>query len=76
MTAQTLAEALKALEGIYNEIAKPIGYSKPAFATDSGSHQIGAFLQKQQERGTELSVKLLFFELEVQKADEAIISRC
>ncbi len=75
LTARTLAGALRELEGIYNEVAKPMGYSNLLFSTDSSSHQIGAFLQKQQERGTELSVKLLFFDLELQKADGALIDR-
>src|SRR5579862_1517786 len=75
LSTETLLSALHDLESIYNEVAKPIGYSHLLFATDSGDHAVGAFMQKQQERGTELSVKLLFFDLELQKADEKIVSR-
>jgi oligoendopeptidase F len=74
LTPETLASSLVALESIYNEMAKPIGYSNLLFATDSSNHAFGAFMQKQQERGTELSVKLLFFELELQKASEQIVA--
>jgi oligoendopeptidase F len=75
LDAETLASAIRDIEAIYNEVAKPMGYSHLLFATDSGDPKIGAFMQKQRERGTELSVKTMFFELELQKADEALINR-
>lgn len=73
LTAETLASALRDLEAIHNEVAKPIGYSHLLFSTDSGDHRTGAFMQRQHERGTELSVKLLFFDLELQGADESVV---
>ncbi|HWD39169.1 MAG TPA: M3 family oligoendopeptidase [Fimbriimonas sp.] len=75
LTADLLAASLAELEAIYNEVAKPMGYSNLLFSTDSADPAIGAFLQKQRERGTELNVKLMFYELELQAADEALISR-
>jgi oligoendopeptidase F len=74
LTPGVLSDALADLEAIYNEVAKPIGFSHLLFATDSGDPVIGSFMQKQQERGTELNVTLLFFELELQKADEKVVS--
>jgi oligoendopeptidase F len=73
LTAATLAEALKAFELLYNEVGKPMGYSGLFFATDSADPKVGAFLQKQREKGTELSVKLMFFELELQAASGDLI---
>lgn len=73
LTAETLVEAIQALEAIYNEVTKPMGFSHLLFATDSASPQIGAFMQKQQEKGTELSVKTMFFELELQAAAAEVI---
>ncbi len=63
-----LEEAIARLEAIYQTLAKPIGYAGLRHATDSGNAEIGAFYQAQVERSTALSVKLMFFELELQKA--------
>jgi oligoendopeptidase F len=73
LTPELLAEALQGLEGLYNEVAKPLCYSNLLFATDSASPAVGAFLQKQREKATELSVLLLFFDLELQAVNEEII---
>jgi oligoendopeptidase F len=74
LTASFLAQAIGELESLYNEVAKPLNYSSLLFATDSASPAIGAFMQKQREKATGLSVLLLFFDLELQAADEAIIA--
>jgi oligoendopeptidase F len=68
LAAPLLAEALKQYERIYNEMSKPIGFAHLLFAANTGDAAIGAFLQAQRERSTALSVKLLFFELELQAA--------
>ena len=73
LTSEILASSISDLEEIYNEVAKPVGYSHLLFSTDTGDPAVGSFMQKQQERGTELNVKLLFFELELQKAASAVI---
>ena len=73
LTAATLASAVSELEALYSEISKPIGYSSLLFATDSGDPKIGAFMQKQRERSTELSITIMFFELELQAASSEII---
>jgi len=75
LTAETLRDAIMAIEAIYNEVAKPMGYSNLVFSTDSGDPKTGAFLQKQREKGTALSVKTMFFELELQAANAEIIER-
>lgn len=69
LTPDELTEAIAALEAIYVTVAKPLGYAGLLLAADSATAAIGAFYQAQQERGTGLSVKLLFFELELQKAE-------
>lgn len=73
LTAATLAGSIRELEAISNEIAKPLSYANLLFSTDSANAQIGAFMQKQRELATELSVLTLFAELELQKVDAAII---
>lgn len=73
LSAATLLEALQEIEAISVMVSKPMDYSQLVFSTDSTDPKVGAFMQKQRERGTELSVRLLFFELELQAAPEAAI---
>ncbi len=75
LTADTLVAALKELESLSSEIAKPMSFAHLMFSVNSADPKIGAFMQKQREKGTELSVKLLFFELELQKASAEVIDR-
>lgn len=75
LTSEILLAALTEIESIYNEVAKPMGYSGLLFSTDSADPKIGAFMQKQREKGTELSVKVMFFELELQAAEESVLSK-
>ena len=73
LTAATLAEALTELEAITVLIVKPITYANLVFAADVSKPENGAFMQDQTERATELQVKLMFFELELQAAPASII---
>jgi oligoendopeptidase F len=75
LDAATLAAAIRDIEALYNEVAKPMGYASLLFSTDTGDPAVGAFMQKQREKGTSLSVKTMFFELELQAADAAIVDR-
>lgn len=75
LTAQTLADALREIEDIANESTKPAGYAQLLFAVDAASPQVGAFMQKQMENSSELSVLVMFFELELQGASEDVIGR-
>src|SRR5438270_159315 len=52
LTAQTLAEGLKEIEGIAQESAKPMNFAHLLFACDTSDPQLGAFLQKQMEKAT------------------------
>jgi oligoendopeptidase F len=75
LDAATLVEGLREAEKIAQEAAKPVGYSHLVFACDTGDPKNGAFMQKQMERSSELSVKLMFFQLELQAAPEETIER-
>lgn len=68
--ADELAEAIREVEGIAQEASKPMNFAELRFAADTSDPALGAFLQKQREKATELNVKLLFFELELQAANE------
>lgn len=75
LTASTLARALTEYEALANEVAKPMGFAQLLFAADTSDPKLGAFMQKQMERGTELNVKLMFFDLELMAASEETIAR-
>ena len=65
LTAQTLSAALHEYEDIQQEASKPSAYASLLFATDTGDPARGAFLQKMRERGSQLALPLLFFDLEL-----------
>lgn len=73
LDAEGLAQALRDLEAITNEASKPITYANLLFAGNTADPKLGAFLQKQTETSSSLSIKLMFFELELQQVPEATI---
>jgi oligoendopeptidase F len=73
LTAKTLYEAILEFEAIHNELAKPLNYASLLFSTNTADPKLGAFLQAQKERATEINVKLVFFELDLQALPEDII---
>jgi oligoendopeptidase F len=75
LDAKTLAEAMREIEALAQEAGKPLTYSHLLYEADSSDPKLGAFFQKQMEKSTELSVLLMFFELELQAAPEATIRR-
>jgi len=75
LSPATLATALKELEDLVAQASKPINFAHLQFACDTGNAALGAFLQKQMEKSTELSVKLMFFDLELQAAPDEVIQR-
>lgn len=75
LQAGLLLEALTELEALTTDVAKPLSFAHLLFAGDASNPTIGAFMQSQMEKATELQVKLMFFELELQAAPEDVISR-
>lgn len=75
LTADFLAQALTEYEQLANDAGKPISFAHLLFAADTGNPALGAFMQKQMERSTELSVKVMFFDLELMAAPEEVISK-
>src|SRR5688500_13442398 len=71
--AATLKDSILEMESLISDLSKPIQYANLRFAADTGDPKLGAFLQKMMEAASEIQVKLLFFELELQKADAAVI---
>ena len=75
LTPDTLLAAIKEIESIYQEVSKPVNFAHLLHSCDTGSHEVGAFMKKQMEKLTEVNVSLMFYELELQKADEKAIER-
>lgn len=75
LQANVLLDALKRIERIFEETEKPVSYASLLFAADTSDPKNGAFLQAQMEKASEIRVKLMFFELELQVAPEETIQR-
>lgn len=75
LDAETLLNALLELESITQEAAKPSYFASLMFSSDTSDPARGAFLQKMHERATEISVPMIFFEVELLEAPEDLISK-
>lgn len=73
LDAQGLAAAIERLETITNSASKPVLFANLLFAADTSNPEHGGFLQAQSERMSELRIKLMFFELELQGAEASYI---
>ena len=73
--AKVLLKGIKEIEAIVQQAAKPITFGHLLFAANASDAKIGAFLQKQNEKSTAISVKLMFFELELMAAPEDAIQK-
>lgn len=68
LSASDLRNALAEIESISQEAAKAPTFASLLFAGDASNPQNGAFYQAQSEESSRLSVKLAFFDLELQAA--------
>jgi oligoendopeptidase F len=66
----TLAEAMRELGDIYDLVGRADSYASLDFSTDTADPARGALVARVQERLTELSTTLLFFELEWAALDD------
>lgn len=67
LSAPQLAQAIKELEKLAMDSTKPVHYASLRFAADTSDPKLGGFLQDQSELSSEIRVKLMFFDLELQK---------
>lgn len=75
LTAQTLYAAISDYETMVQDMAKPSYYASLVFAADTSKPENGALMQHVQERGTEIALELMFFDLELMAAKPEIIDR-
>lgn len=71
LSAAELAKAIAELEDLSSEASKPQHLASLLFAGDTSDPALGAFYQDQMERSSALRVKLMFFDLELQKVENA-----
>lgn len=70
LDATALGQAIRELELIVNEASKAPGYAGLLFAADTSDAKLGAFYQAQAEESSALRVKVMFFDLELQKISD------
>ncbi len=75
LSAEGLAEAIAAYEAQDERLTRIISYAGLLHAGDQLDPEIGAFYQNAQERVTTISSHILFFTLELNKVDDAIVER-
>jgi oligoendopeptidase F len=74
LDAATLVAGIEEYESILQEMEKPADFASLMFAADTSDPERGAFLQSIRERCTEITVRLIFFDLELMAVPESRIS--
>ncbi len=75
LTAESLLQALKELEIIYESLGRVGSYAGLLYAADTAKPEYQDLTQRVEQRSTEVRNLLLFFELEWLKFDDTIASR-
>ncbi|MGQ9455407.1 MAG: M3 family oligoendopeptidase [Armatimonadota bacterium] len=73
ITAQFLKTAIAEFEALAQDMAKPMAYASLVFSADTSKPEHGSLLQKVQERESEITLELLFFELELMALPPEVI---
>lgn len=75
INAKQSVETIAVFESLINDLSKPLDYAYLLFAADASNPKNGAFLAQIQERVSNLMSRLLFFELDLQAADQNVIQQ-
>ena len=75
MPGSTLAAAIAEYERIEELLGRLASYAQLLFAGDSSNAEIGRFYQTVSERVTTISSHLLFFSLELNRLDDAVLEQ-
>jgi oligoendopeptidase F len=68
-----LGAAIAAYEAIQESLGRVSSYAQLVYAADMSDATIGRFYQTMQERVTDISAEILFFGLELNRLDEAVL---
>jgi oligoendopeptidase F len=75
LSGAELAGAIQAYEGIDERLGRIMSYAQLLFSADSTDAQAGRFYQSMMERCTDISAHILFFRLELNKLDDAVLEQ-
>lgn len=75
LTAELLRNAVQEYESILQEAEKPLDFASLVFSADTGDPAHGAFLQMMRERHSEITVRMLFMELELMAVPDEQMDR-
>jgi len=73
LDGDALAEAIGTYEAIEEVLGRVMSYAQLIHARDMGDPEAGRFYQNMQERTTDISTALLFFTLELNRLEEAVL---
>jgi oligoendopeptidase F len=73
LDSEEMMDAMVELEAIYDQRGRIGSFSSLLFSTDTNNPQYGALVQKTTEYSSQITQKLLFFELEWGKAEESAV---
>ena len=74
LTAQTLADAIREYEALWQEAGKPGTYARLRFSADTSDTSRGALLSKVGEETTRLSLPLVFYKLELARIPDETLT--
>jgi oligoendopeptidase F len=75
LPGNALAAALQTYEAIDERLGRIMSYAQLLFSADSTDAQAGRFYQSMMERCTDISAHILFFRLELNKLDDAVLEQ-
>ena len=75
LSGDALAEAIAAYERIEEMLGRVMSYAQLLFSADSTDPAIGRFMQSMNERVTAISSDLMFFTLELNRIDDAVLEQ-
>jgi oligoendopeptidase F len=74
LSGASLAEAMTRFEAIDETLGRVMSYAQLLFSADSTDASAGQFYQRMMERVTDISALTLFFRLELNKLDDAVLA--
>ena len=73
LDGMTLVVAVETYEGLQEVLGRVMSYAQLVYAGDVSDPEVGRFYQTMQERVTVISTNLLFFGLELNRIDDALL---
>ncbi len=75
LDGDTLGKAIAEYETLFEILSKAMSYGQLLFAADTGNAETGRFVQTLRERVNDISTATLFFQLELNRLDGAVLEK-